>query len=36
MEDFADYTITVVTPLRTYTMTGRTEAPADSNRFLEV
>ncbi len=36
MEDFADYTITVVTPVRTYSMTQRTEAPTDSNRFLEV
>lgn len=36
MEDFADYTITVVTPVRTYTMTDRQGAPEDSNRFLEV
>lgn len=36
MEDFTDYTITVVTPVRTYTMTDRQDAPEDSNRFLEV
>lgn len=36
MNDFADYKITVVTPVRTYTMTGRIEAPADSNKYLEV
>lgn len=36
MNDFADYKITVVTPVRTYTMTDRTEAPADSNEFWEV
>ena len=36
VEDFADYTITVVTPVRSYTMTQRQEAPMDSNRFLEV
>ena len=35
-EDFIDYTITVVTPLRTYSMTERTEAPADSNRYFEM
>lgn len=34
--DFADYKITVVTPVRTYTMTGREEAPADSNTYFEV
>ena len=33
MEDFAGYTITVVTPKRTYSMTQRQDAPADSNRF---
>lgn len=36
MNDFADYKITVVTPVRSYTMTDRTEAPADSNAYLEV
>ena len=30
MNDFADYKITVVTPVRSYTMTDRTAAPADS------
>ena len=34
--DFEDYRITVVTPLRTYTMTGRDEAPADSNGYFAV
>ena len=36
MHDFADDQITVVTPIRTYSMTDRTEAPADSNACLEV
>lgn len=36
MNDFADYKITVVTPVRTYTMADRTEAPIDSNEYLEV
>ena len=36
MNDFADYKITVVTPVRSYTMTDRTEAPADSNEYLEM
>ena len=36
MNDFADYKITVVTPIRTYTMTDRTQAPADSNEYWEV
>ena len=35
-EDFADYTITVVTPRRTYSMTQRQGAPADSNTFFHV
>lgn len=35
-EDFADYKITVVTPLRTYTMQDRREAPKDSNSFFVV
>ncbi len=34
MNDFADYKITVVTPVRTYTMTDRAEAPADSNKYF--
>ncbi len=34
IEDFADYKITVVTPLRSYTMTARETAPADSNEFF--
>ena len=33
--DFADYKITVVTPLRCYTMTERKDAPADSNQYWE-
>ena len=36
MNDFADYKITVVTPVRSYTMMDRTEAPADSNEYLAV
>ena len=36
MEDFADYTITVVTPVRRYTMTDRQDAPKDSTHFFEV
>ena len=31
---FADYKITVVTPIRSYTMTQRQGAPADSNEFF--
>lgn len=34
MNDFVDYKITVVTPIRSYTMTDRTEAPADSNEYF--
>ena len=34
--DFEDYQITVVTPLRTYTLNDREEAPADSNEFFGV
>lgn len=34
IEDFADYKITVVTPLRSYTMTDRKNAPADSNEYF--
>lgn len=36
INEFADYKITVVTPVRTYTMTGRQEAPTDSNDYFEV
>lgn len=36
MDDFADYKITVVTPIRSYTMTDRAAAPVDSNAYLEV
>lgn len=36
INDFADYKITVVSPVRTYAMTGREEAPADSNKYFEV
>ncbi|WP_455616583.1 Ada metal-binding domain-containing protein [Eisenbergiella sp.] len=36
INDIADCEVTVVTPVRTYTMTGRTEAPADSNKCWEV
>lgn len=32
--DFADYKITVVTPLRCYTFTERTNAPTDSNQYF--
>lgn len=32
--DFSDYKITVVTPIRSYTMTQRQDAPADSNEFF--
>ncbi|MDO5401459.1 MAG: antibiotic biosynthesis monooxygenase family protein [Eubacteriales bacterium] len=35
LHDFADYKITVVTPVRTYTMTERQNAPTDSNRYFE-
>lgn len=34
-KDFADYKITVVSPVRSYTMENREEAPADSNSFWE-
>lgn len=36
LHDFVDYTVTVVTPKRTCSMTRRKEAPDDSNRFWEV
>ena len=36
MHDFMDYKITVVTPLRSYTMTDRQDAPADSNQYFEI
>ena len=32
--DFVDYTITVVTPIRCYTMTERSDAPADPNEYF--
>lgn len=35
-EDFADYTITVVTPVRSYSLNERTEAPHDSNNYFNV
>lgn len=35
-EDFAGCRITVVTPIRTYTMTRQEDAPKDSNLYLEV
>ena len=35
-EDFEDYRITVVTPLRTYTLEDRGEAPGDSNACFAV
>lgn len=34
--DFIDYKITVVTPLRYYTMTMRDEAPADANQYFNL
>ena len=36
MNDFADSKITVVTPLRSYTMTERSDAPEDSNKYFEI
>ncbi len=36
MEDFADYTITVVTSTRCYTMNMRKEAPSDSNHYWRL
>lgn len=33
-QDFVDYKITVVEPIRTYGMTERQDAPADSNEFF--
>jgi heme-degrading monooxygenase HmoA len=35
MNDFASYTITVVSPIRSYTMTERENAPADSDHYFE-
>ena len=35
-EDFENYRLTVVTPLRTYTLQSRDQAPADSNAFFGV
>lgn len=34
--NFVDYRITVVTPLRTYSMTQRQNAPTDSNNFFNL
>lgn len=36
IEDFIDYKITVVTPIRTYTMDSRGNAPKDSNEYFEI
>jgi heme-degrading monooxygenase HmoA len=36
IEDFVDYKITVVTPIRTYTMNNRENAPKDSNEYFEI
>lgn len=36
VNDFLDYKITVVTPIRTYTMNDRENAPTDSNTYFEV
>ena len=36
MENFVDYKITVVSPLRSYTMNERQEAPKDSNQYFDV
>lgn len=36
MNDFVDYKITVVTPVRCYTMNSREAAPTDSNQFLNI
>lgn len=36
MENFEDYKITVVSPVRTYTMTSRDEAPEDSNKYFNI
>lgn len=35
-EDFIDYTITVLTPVRQYTMNTRKNAPTDSNKYFGV
>lgn len=36
LEDFDDYKITVVTPIREYGMNDRKDAPADSNKYFKV
>lgn len=36
IEDFADYKITVVTPIRCYTIDSRENAPADSNEYFRI
>ncbi len=33
-EDFIDYAITVVKPVRQYTMNARKDAPTDSNKYF--
>lgn len=33
-DNFVDHKITVVTPIRCYTMTERSGAPADSNEYF--
>ena len=35
-EIFADYSITVLTPTRHYTMNLRNEAPQDSNKYFKI
>ncbi|WP_308550566.1 antibiotic biosynthesis monooxygenase [uncultured Parabacteroides sp.] len=36
MNDFIDYKITVVNPIRCYTMCSRKEAPQDSNQYFNL
>lgn len=36
MNDFIDYKITVVNPIRCYTIGSREEAPKDSNQYFNV
>ena len=36
LNDFADYKITVATPVRCYTLSSRDEAPNDSNRYFNL
>ena len=35
-ENFVDYKITVVSPVRTYTISDRKNAPTDSNKYFNV